>query len=120
MKARITADNLYLEPDEDDIAVAMEAVAEQTTHQVFWDLLEPLVCNGWMWIPPEAIGALTDAPILSEDFTLTDSGEYVPASDAARVFWHRAYETENPVVTWSEGRAVVFTGAIMSLIDATK
>lgn len=31
-------------------------------------ILEGMICNGWTYVNPEEIGALTDAPIISNDF----------------------------------------------------
>ncbi|MGI9061916.1 MAG: hypothetical protein ACR2H5_25460 [Ktedonobacteraceae bacterium] len=33
--------------------------------------------NGWSWVRPEDIGALTDAPILSDDIEYDDHGDVV-------------------------------------------
>jgi hypothetical protein len=41
------------------------------------DLLEEPLCNGWQWILPEWIGALTDAPIISNDAEINDEGDLV-------------------------------------------
>jgi len=34
------------------------------TVYVFMNLIEDWLCNGWQWVEPETIGALTAAPIL--------------------------------------------------------
>jgi hypothetical protein len=34
------------------------------TNDILLDLLEWQLCNGWEWVEPEDIGALTSAPIL--------------------------------------------------------
>lgn len=64
--------------------------------------------NGWTSVEPEWIGALTDAPIVTDDFTLDDAGKY---EVNGRVWWFPNYMMEDPVETLLEKGAVVFTCA---------
>ena len=51
------------------------------------DFLEPITCNGLSWILPDEIGALTDAPILSEGM----------AEDCLPVFYYNDYMIRSPL-----------------------
>jgi hypothetical protein len=76
-----------------------------------YEALEAYTCNGWNWIPPEAIGALTDAPILSQDLSLDDSEKWAPPDNGAPwyVYAHTAYMTEDPIDVWRKGDTVRFS-----------
>lgn len=50
--------------------------------------------NGWEFLRPEEIGALTDAPILAENVKRREDGEYI---GVAWVFWYPDYAIRNPV-----------------------
>jgi hypothetical protein len=58
------------------------------------ELLEWQTCNGWNWVLPEDIGALTSAPILSETFK-DDNGESIRVID--RVYAFMDYQVLSPV-----------------------
>jgi hypothetical protein len=66
-------------------------------HQILAELLDDLTSNGWDWIQPEDIGALTDAPILQ-------------APDG-RVYWHERYQIESASDELLQGKMVKFDGA---------
>lgn len=53
------------------------------------ELLEYQTANGYEWIQPEEISALTDAPILGRDVTRDDSGNY---QSAAAIYWFSDYQ----------------------------
>ena len=61
-------------------------------YDMFRDLIEHQLCNGWEWLQPEAIGALTDAPILSNDVVCDDNGisNYVNV-----VWWYPNYMVDD-------------------------
>jgi hypothetical protein len=102
-----TAISLCTHPTAEGIAEAQRRVAEnELGDQGLVEMLEWHLCNGWMMIPPEAIGALTSAPIISEDFMLDDYGKYVPVVDDACVYAHMSYAVECPIETWAKGGAV--------------
>jgi hypothetical protein len=69
------------------------------------DIFEPLVCNGLSWVDPADIGALTDAPILSDD-VIDDDGNY---PDDARFFWFGDYQIRSPLTDLLRYGKVVFT-----------
>lgn len=66
----------------------------KATDEALAELLEYQLCNGWTWLRPEQIGALTDAPILSDEVTENDRGELV---SVGRVWWHERYAVEDPI-----------------------
>lgn len=75
-----------------------------------WELtLEPLLCNGLHSASPEMIGALTDAPIITdvcpdyENDTLTD--------DDASIWWYPCYEVKSPMEELKNTGQVVFKSA---------
>ncbi len=52
------------------------------------DLIEYQLCNRWTWIAPESTGALTDAPILSNNVRYNNAGEIVAEPN---VWWYPNY-----------------------------
>ena len=72
-----------------------------------YEALEYWTGNGWMWVWPEDIGALTDAPIMSMDAQFLDDGstELYPGG---AVYAHMNYAVEDPIATWTKGRGVVW------------
>lgn len=90
---------------------AVEAAAEQgqntdSTHFIH-DLFEWQVCNGWEWIAPEEIGALTDAPILSDS---ADRDEQGRLTKIGKVYWFPNYQIESAVQTLYDTGTVTFAG----------
>lgn len=57
------------------------------------ELLEQPLCNGWEFVRPEVIGALTDSPILSNDTTQDDRGNY---THVGNVWWFPNYQISDP------------------------
>jgi len=55
------------------------------------ELFEDYMCNGWVWVSPEEIGALTDAPIISNDYTYIDD----EANYYHSVYWFPDYMIKN-------------------------
>jgi hypothetical protein len=58
------------------------------TEEILCNLLEDWLCNGWEMVPPEDIGALTSAPILSDEIERDDNGEIVKVG---AVYWFPDY-----------------------------
>ena len=58
------------------------------TISILHNLLKDWLCNGWEFIRPEEIGALTSAPILSDDAKRNDQGEL---TDVGNVYWFSDY-----------------------------
>lgn len=53
-----------------------------------------LIGNGWSFIAPEDIGALTAAPIVGYDVDMDDQGTI---TSAPNVWWYPQYETKDPI-----------------------
>ncbi len=71
------------------------------------DLFEGKLCNGWELLRPEEIGALTGAPILSDETERDDSGSL---KKLGRVYWFPNYQIESPIRTLWEKEIVTFEG----------
>jgi len=52
------------------------------------------LCNGWSWIKPEEIGALTSAPILTDDVVFDDEGVVL---EIGAVYYYNEYMTHDPI-----------------------
>ena len=55
---------------------------------IFLDLIEFQLRNGWSMVKPEDIGALTSAPILSDNARYDDQRNFV---DASMLYWFPDY-----------------------------
>ena len=64
------------------------------TDSTLQDLLEDHLGNGWEWVQPEELGALTSAPILSEDCRRDDEGWLI---EVGAVYWFPNYQILSPV-----------------------
>jgi hypothetical protein len=71
-------------------------------------LLEDHLCNGWEMVPPEDIGALTAAPILSDEITRDDQGQ---VTEAGRVYWFPDYAVRDEIEELRRHFVLVFLGA---------
>lgn len=62
---------------------------------VFFDLLEPVICNsGLAFVPPEEAGLTSNPFILSDEIDRTDGGEY---RNLGRLIYFEPYQTTSPV-----------------------
>ena len=79
---------------------------ELPTMDALYEILEDWLCNGWEFVLPENIGALTDAPILTDEIIYGDLGtvEYI-----GNVWWFTNYAIENEVETLLKKGKVVFS-----------
>jgi hypothetical protein len=105
--------DLILRPTAEGIEEAKSFLATRATRQrgILDDLCEMLdwhICNGWSYVQPVEIGALTDATIISRDCERDDMGALV---HVGRVFAHMSYMLEDPIATWATGHDVIFQGA---------
>lgn len=88
--------------DVQEIASLRELTADGKLHEVIeWQL-----ANGWTLVPAEDIGALTEAPILSEDIDYDDHGN---VQHVGVVYWYPEYEVKDPVAQLLENGFVDFT-----------
>ena len=60
--------------------------------EFMYDLLEYHTCNGWDWVRPEEIGALTAAPIISDNVERDDHGHI---SNISSVYAFMAYQVRS-------------------------
>jgi hypothetical protein len=77
------------------------------THAALCALLEDHLCSGWEMVPPEDLGALTSAPILSDEITRDDNG---CVTEAGRVYWYPEYQVRDEIEELRSRFEVVFEG----------
>ena len=100
--------NLILTPTPAGIIEAKNHLAGPLcSNDALYELLEDWICNGWAWVAPEQIGALTDAPIISPDAWTDDDGE-LQITEVGHVYAQMTYMIENPVQSWAGGKSVHF------------
>ncbi len=76
-------------------------------HAALCTLLEDHLCTGWELVPPEDIGALTAAPILSDDILRDEEGSVV---EIGRVFWYPDYAVRDEIEEIRRDLVLVFQG----------
>jgi hypothetical protein len=83
---------------------------EQDSHpdSKLWDLLEEHLTNGWTVIKPEEIGALTEAPILSNDAIYNDEGELTSIN---KCYAYINYMIYDPIEELIKHNSIVFMDA---------
>ena len=64
------------------------------TDSVLYDLLEWHLANGWDWVQPVEVGALTSAPLITESWTCDEDGFLLSISE---LFWFADYQIRSPV-----------------------
>jgi hypothetical protein len=69
-------------------------------------LLDGYFGIGWSYVAPEWIGALTSAPIVTDDLTFSDAGA---PTVRGRIWWFPNYQVEDPVETLLARGHVDFT-----------
>ena len=96
--------------DPEELAEIKAAVAAgDQSDQAMYDAFEHLIANGYMWVQPEDIGALTSAPILSDGGTKDDGS--IDLSGGANVWWYPNYAVRSPMEDIAETGKTVFTFA---------
>jgi hypothetical protein len=70
-------------------------------------LLEDHLANGWEMVPPEDLGALTAAPILSDEITRDDQGRL---TEAGRVYWYPDYAVRDEIEELRRHLTILFQG----------
>jgi hypothetical protein len=76
------------------VTLAEEGMQALDGSEEFADVIEWQLCNGWEWLLPEEVGALTDAPTISDDTERDDTGELVSVGS---VYAYMDYQVFNPV-----------------------
>jgi hypothetical protein len=61
--------------------------------------------NGWSFVRPEDVSALTDAPIITEDIDTDNQGNVLKVGT---VYWYQQYEVRDPVAQLLENGYVEF------------
>jgi len=77
-------------------------------HAALCALLEDHLCNGWEMVPPEDIGALTAAPILSDEVVRDDNGR---AIEVGHVYWYPDYAVRDEIEELRKNLVLIFQGA---------
>ena len=70
-------------------------------------LLEDHLSNGWEWITPESIGALTSAPILSDEAEHDEFGRIVAVG---RLYWFPDYAVVDEIRQLKQTSLLTFIG----------
>jgi hypothetical protein len=82
--------NIVIVIDTSDRAFLMDDLAEHDGDASDRDLVHEILAdelgNGWSEVPPEAIGALTERLILSDNITYNDNSEWVFVDDPPRLW----------------------------------
>ncbi|OGC62408.1 hypothetical protein A2264_02535 [candidate division WWE3 bacterium RIFOXYA2_FULL_46_9] len=76
-------------------------------HAALCALLEDHLASGWEMVPPEDIGALTAAPILSDEISRDDVGQL---TEAGRVYWYPDYQVRDEIEELRGHLMLVFQG----------
>lgn len=86
-----------------------------------WEVLEFQMCNGWDMIAPERIGALTDAPIITDnlceyseddpEYGEEDTFGHPKIKSLDEVWWYPNYMISDPVGELLERGYVIFTSS---------
>lgn len=98
---------------EDGDKEALQDLLDKCTHKDHGFLADLLEYTGWSGnghlyqVQPEWIGALTDAPILTDDMIFGDDGSEV----VGNVWWFPNYQVESFAETLIRDGRVVFTPA---------
>lgn len=88
--------------DVQEIASSQQLTADNKLAEVIeWHL-----GNSWTFVSPEDIGALTEAPILSEGIDYDNHGK---VQHVGVVYWYPEYEVKDPVEQLLENGFVDFT-----------
>lgn len=76
-------------------------------HADLSDWFEWHLANGWSWVEPIEVEALTDAPILTDDVERDGTGKI---TRLGRVFVHTRYQLEDAAEELALRKRVVFKG----------
>ena len=79
-----------------------------TADNKFAEAIEYQLSNGWTWVSPEDIGALTEAPILTDNIETDDQGKVM---HLGVTYWYPQYEVLDPLEQLLLNGFVEFTQA---------
>jgi hypothetical protein len=126
---RESASGLSLVPTALGRKAAKEMIADRTDRRFGTgsrneeaDMLEDAMGNGWSYVAPEDIGAMTDATIISQDGFISDRGHWVPHPMVKhpKVFAHMNYAVEDPIETWAAGKPVWYVKSVLTMTPTQK
>jgi hypothetical protein len=80
-----------------------------STDSTLYDMLEDHLSNGWEWIRPEEIGALTSAPILSDESSRDEQGLL---TEVGAIYWFPNYQVLSPTEQLLKHGQVEFDKAV--------
>ena len=83
-----------------------EESGEKTTGDVEAEVLEDLIANGFQYVEPADVGALTSAPMITDEFD-----EECRPIVGGTVFAYMDYQTRSFVEDLAEKGEAIFTGA---------
>ena len=78
----------FVNPNDNNLHIELIDHETDITNMGLDELFEYQLCNGWDFVSPEDFGALTEAPILSEEIIYTDEGE---VERVGVVYWFPDY-----------------------------
>ncbi len=92
-----------LEEARDDVQeiASQELTADSKLAQV----IEWQMSNGWSFVRPEDVAALTDAPIITEDIETDNQGNVLRVG---KVYWYPQYDVSDPVAKLLEDGYIDF------------
>jgi hypothetical protein len=76
-------------------------------HDAFWELCESPLCNGYSMVRPELIGALTDAPIISDG--IFDEETTKEEANNSKIWWFPDYMVRDELRELLDKGFVIFT-----------
>lgn len=71
------------------------------------DVLASYLENGWEWVAPEDIGALTSGDIITDDIERDDQGNVLRVG---RVYWDESYQVRDSVEELLDRGYVIWRG----------
>ena len=71
------------------------------------EALEYQLCNGWGWIDPSEIGALTSGEIVSRETVRDDHGEL---TECGTIYWNASYMVVDTLDMLKSGESVSWVG----------
>lgn len=85
----------------------MEEIAakEITADSKLAETIDWQLGNGWSFVRPEDIAALTDAPIITDDIDTDDQGNVLKVG---KVYWYPQYDVRDPVAQLLENGYIDF------------
>ena len=77
-----------IDPEDNNLHIKLIDRSVNITNMDIYELFEYQLCNGWNLVQPEQIGALTEAPILSDDIAHDDNGNI---ENIGTIYWFPDY-----------------------------